>query len=182
MKILIWGIPCVGKTEIGSLLAKKLNYKYFDMNEILKKKYGTIDNFHNTFLNDYDEFKEKERIALDIIKNNDNFVMIITLIYNEKIVNNIINTDTISVELIDNLKSIYDRIVFYDENDNLMPDSKEYRDEHKAYYIKELKNDMITSNLEYRNIPKFNINSRKFEDVIEELKSFLLELAKNQKK
>ena len=50
MKILIWGIPCVGKTDIGKLLAKKLNYKYIDMNEILKKKYGTIDHFHDTFL------------------------------------------------------------------------------------------------------------------------------------
>lgn len=62
MKILIWGIPCVGKTVIGKMLAKKLNYKYFDMNEIIKKKYGTIDNFHNVFSNDYDKFKEKERI------------------------------------------------------------------------------------------------------------------------
>ena len=34
MKILIWGVPCVGKTSIGRLLAKKLNYKYIDMNEI----------------------------------------------------------------------------------------------------------------------------------------------------
>lgn len=104
--------------------------------------------------------------------------MTITLIYNEEIVNNIINTDTISVELIDNFESIYERIVFYDENDSPMLDSKQYRDEHKAYYIKELKNDMTTSNLEYRNIPKFNINSRKFVDVIDELKDFLLKLYK----
>lgn len=178
MKILIWGIPCVGKTDIGKMLAKKLNYKYFDMNEIIKKKYGTIDNFHNTFSNDYDKFKEKEQIALEIINNNDNFVLTITLIYIEEIVNNIINNDAISVELIDNLESIYERIVFYDENDKPMLDSKKYRDEHKAHYIKELKNDMKTSYLEYRNIPKFNINSRKFEDVIDELKDFLLELSK----
>ena len=107
--------------------------------------------------------------------------MIITLIYNEEIVNKIVNTNTISVELIDNLESIYERIVFYDENDNLMLDSKKYRGEHKSHYIKELKNDMRTSNLEYKNIPKFNINSRKFEDVIDELKDFLLELSQNKK-
>ena len=181
MKILIWGIPCVGKTEVGKLLAKKLNYKYFDMNEIIKKKYGTIDNFHNIFVNDYDEFKEKEQIALDIINNNDNFVMTITLIYNEEIVNNILNTSTISVELIDNFESIYERLMFYDENDKPMPDSKKYRDEHKAYYTKVIKNNMTTSNLEYRNISKFNINSRKFEEIIDELKDFLFELAKSKK-
>ncbi len=178
MKILIWGIPCVGKTDIGKMLAEKLNYKYFDMNEIIKRKYGTIDNFHNIFSNDYERFKEKERIALEIINNNDNFVMTITLICNEKIVNSILNTDTISIELIDNFESIYERIMFYDENDCPMLDSKQYRDEHKAYYTKELKNDMTTSNLEYKNIPKFNINSRKFEDVIDELKDFLLKLYK----
>ena len=112
---------------------------------------------HSSFSSDYDKFKEKKQIALDIINNNDDFVMIITLIYIEEIVNTIINTDTISVELIDNLESVYERIVFYDENDNLMLDSKKYRDEHKKYYIKELKNDMKTSYLEYINIPKFNI-------------------------
>ena len=46
MKILIWGIPCVGKITVGKLLAQKLDYNFFDMNEIIKEKYGTIDNFH----------------------------------------------------------------------------------------------------------------------------------------
>ena len=59
-----------------------------------------------------------------------------------------------------------------------MFDSKKYRDEHKFHYIKELKNDMNI--LEYRNISKFNITSRKFEDIIDELKDFLLELSQNK--
>lgn len=62
MKILIWGIPCVGKTDIGKMLAEKLNYKYFDINEIIKRKYGTIDNFHNIFSNDYERFKKKNEL------------------------------------------------------------------------------------------------------------------------
>ena len=37
---------------------------------------------------------------------------------------------------------------------------------------------MTISNLEYRNIPKFNINGRNFEDVIDEFELFLLELSK----
>ncbi len=28
MKILLWGVPCVGNDEIGELLAKRLNYKF----------------------------------------------------------------------------------------------------------------------------------------------------------
>ena len=39
MKILIWGVSCVGKTTVGSLLAKKLNYKFIDLNDEIKKRY-----------------------------------------------------------------------------------------------------------------------------------------------
>lgn len=119
MKVLIWGVSCVGKGDVGKLLANKLHYKFFDMNELIKEKYGTIDKFHESFSNDYDKFKSKEEIALDIINNNDNFIMTITLIWIEEIVKNITNTDTISVELIDSIQSIFDRILFYDENDQV---------------------------------------------------------------
>ena len=81
MKVLLWGVPCVGKVEVGKLLAKKLNLKFIDMTAIVKEKYGTVDKFQEKFPNDYELFKEKEKIALDVINNNDNFIMVITLIY-----------------------------------------------------------------------------------------------------
>lgn len=176
MKILIWGVPCVGKAEVGDLLARKLNYKFFNMNELVKQKYETIDKFHERFPNDYDRFNEKEEIALDIINNNDDFVMTISLIYIKEIVKNITNTDTISVELIDSVESIYDRIRFYDENDELLPDSIEYRDAHRSHFIREVKKDQTTSYLEYKHIPKFDIKDRKFEDIIDELVQYIHEL------
>ena len=178
MKVLLWGIPCVGYEDIGKLLAEKLGYEFIDQNDIIKEKYGTIDNFNETYPIDYDRFKVKEEIALDAISNKDNFVMAISFIYIEEIVNNITNTDAISVEIIDNLESIYDRILFYDENDEVMLDSKEYRDEHKEHYINEIRNDMTASNLEFRNIPKFNLNGRKFEEIIDELSEFIADLKK----
>ena len=178
MKILLWGIPCVGHEDIGKLLAKKLNYEFIDQIDIIKEKYGTIDNYNNTYPVAYDRFKVKENIALDVINNKDNFVMAISFIYIEEIVNNIINTDTISVEIIDNVECIYDRILFYDENDEVMLDSKEYRDMYREYYIDTILNDMTASNLEFRNIPKFDLNGRKFEDVIDELVDFINNLKK----
>ena len=178
MKILLWGIPCVGHEDIGKLLAKQLNYEFIDQIDIIKEKYGTIDNFNGTYPVDYDRFKVKENIALDVINNKDNFVMAISFIYIEEIVNNIINTDTISVEIIDNVECIYDRILFYDENDEVMLDSKEYRDMYREHYINDILNDMTASNLEFRNIPKFDLNGRKFEDVIDELVDFINNLKK----
>lgn len=67
----------------------------------------------------------------DVINKKNDFIMAMSYIYIEKIVKNIINTNTISVEIIDNLESIYDRILFYDENDKVKSDSKEYRGKHK---------------------------------------------------
>ncbi len=180
MKVLLWGVPCVGKVEVGKLLAEKLNLKFIDMTGIVKEKFGTVDKFQEKFPDDYDEIKEKEKIALDVINNNDNFVMVITLIYIKEIVDNITNTDTISIELVDSVKSIYDRILFYDENDEVMPDSKKYRDDHKAYYMNQVKNDKLISLSEYKDIPKFNINDRKFNDIIDELSEYVLELANNK--
>ena len=69
MKILLWGIPCVGHEDIGKMLAEKLNYEFIDQNNILKEKYGTIDNFNETYPIDYNIFKVKEDIALDTINN-----------------------------------------------------------------------------------------------------------------
>lgn len=178
MKVLLWGIPCVGHEDIGKMLAEKLNYEFIDQNDIIKEKYGTIDKYNEKYPIDYDRFKIKEEIALDAINSKDNFVMAMSFIYMEEIVNNITNTDTISVEITDNLESIYNKILFYDENDKVMPDSKEYRDKHREHYINEIRNDMTVSNLGFRNIPKFNLNGRNFEDIIDELSEFIANLKK----
>ena len=44
MKVLLWGVPCVGKCEVGKLLAKKLNLKFIDMTAIVKEIFLTM--FH----------------------------------------------------------------------------------------------------------------------------------------
>ena len=176
MKILLWGIPCVGNDEVGKLLAKKLNYKYFDHNFIIKDNYGTIDKFNASYPFPYSKFLEKEKIAMDIINNNDNFVMSMSIMYYKRIVDRIIKSDCISVEIVDNLENIYDRILFYDENDEVIPDSKEYRDAHRKHYLKEIESDMKISFKEYKNIPKFKLNGQKFEEVIDELVDYINEL------
>lgn len=103
--------------------------------------------------------------------------MAMSCIYIEEIVKNITNTNTISVEIIDYLKNIYDKILFYDEFDEVMPNSKEYSDEHREYYWNEVKNYMTSSHIEFKHIPKFKLKGRKSESVIEELALFIVELA-----
>ena len=180
MRILLWGIPCVGHETVGQLLAKKMNYEFIDQNDIIKKKYGTIDKFNELYSINYYRFKIKEDIAFDVINTKNDFVMAMSFIYEEEIIKKITDTDTISIEITDNLENIYDRILFYDENDEVKLDSKEYRDKHKQHYINEIKNDMTTSNLGFKNIPKFCLDGRNFEDVLDELIEFINDI-KNDK-
>jgi adenylate kinase len=56
MKISISGTPCTGKTEISRLLAKKLNYKLIQINELAEE----IDAFTG-----YDEKRDSRIIDMD---------------------------------------------------------------------------------------------------------------------
>ena len=67
MKLLIWGVSNVGKTTIGKELSKRLNCKFYDIDDEITKIYGSIDYFQEIYPNDYDRFDEKEEIMLDII-------------------------------------------------------------------------------------------------------------------
>ena len=102
--------------------------------------------------------------------------MSMSIMYYKRIVDRIIKSDCISVEIVDNLENIYDRILFYDENDEVIPDSKEYRDAHRKHYLRKVERDMKNSFKEYKNIPKFKLNGQKFEEVIDELVDYINEL------
>ena len=173
MKILLWGPACVGKTDIGKLLAKKLNYKFINITDIIKEKYGTVDKFNCSFISLYELYLEKERLIMDVINNNDNFVLVVSAIFNKRIVKRIVKNDIVSVVLMDFPEKIYDRILFYDE---IMSDSKEYRDAHREYYMGGVKEDIRYIKDKYDVIPKFEIQGRKFEDIIDELNDFIYDI------
>ena len=68
MKLLIWGVSNIGKTTIGKELSKKLNCKFYDVDDEIIDIYGSIDNFQEIFPNDYDRFDEKEELILLTLK------------------------------------------------------------------------------------------------------------------
>ncbi len=181
MKILLWGPACVGKSDIGKLLAKKLNYKFINITDIIKEKYGTMDKFNCSFICIYELYLEKEKLIMDVINNNDNFVLVVSAIFNKRIVKRIVKNDIVSVVLMDYPENIYDRILFYDENDKVMSDSKEYRDAHREHYMKEVKEDIRFIEDKCDVIPKFEIQGRKFEDIINELNEFICDIYRGYK-
>lgn len=46
MKILLFGVSNVGKTTIGELLAERLDFKFYDLDEEVKMRFGmTLEEF-----------------------------------------------------------------------------------------------------------------------------------------
>ena len=49
MTILLFGVSNVGKTTIGELLAHRLNFDFYDLDDEIKKKYNvTLEEFVST--------------------------------------------------------------------------------------------------------------------------------------
>jgi shikimate kinase len=49
MKILLFGVSNVGKTTIGELLAERLDFKFYDLDEEVKTFFGmTLEEFVHT--------------------------------------------------------------------------------------------------------------------------------------
>ena len=168
MKILIWGVSNIGKTTIGKELSAKLNCKFYDVDEEIIDIYGSIDNFQAIFPNDYDRFDEKEELMTNIIESeNNDFVMAVSPIYSASVVEELLDTDTISIEIVDIPEAIYDRLIL--EGD----DALEYKEKHKEHYIQEIRWDQTASFNQFKNIPKVHIDNQSISESVETVFNYL---------
>ena len=161
MKLLIWGVSNVGKTTIGRELSKRLNCKFYDIDDEIIKIYGSIDAFQDVYPNHYDRYDEKEEIMLDIInQEKEGFIMVVSPIFSASVIRNILFTDTMSIEIIDTPEAIYDRLVLDGD------DALEYKEKHKEYYMQEIKWDQTASYDLFKDIPKVNIDNHNIKDSV----------------
>lgn len=168
MKLLIWGVSNVGKTTIGRELSKRLNCKFYDIDDEIIKIYGSIDNFQEIYPNCYDRFDEKEEIMWDIInKEKEDFIMVVSPIFSISVVAYLLSTNTTSIEIIDTPEAIYDRLIFDGD------DALEYKEKHKEYYMSEIKWDQTASYDLFANIPKVNINNHNIKDSVDIVYKYL---------
>lgn len=168
MKLLIWGVSNIGKTTIGKELSNKLNCKFYDVDEEIIDIYGSIDNFQAIFPNDYDRFDEKEELMMNIIESDNNdFIMAVSSIYSTSVVEELLDTDTISIEIVDTPEAIYDRLIL--EGD----DALEYKEKHKEHYIQEIKWDQTASYNQFKNIPKVHIDNQNINESVETVFNYL---------
>lgn len=143
MTIFLFGVSNVGKTTIGKLLASKLDYEFYDLDDEVKKYYGiTLEEYVNTgTLEERD--RKRGNVIQRIMKDDRNKVVAITPIaYPENFIRFLRRKDVLAIELIDTPENIFERLVFSDENDVEYHDDK-YKNAHKDYYLHEICEDIV---------------------------------------
>lgn len=167
MNILLFGVSNVGKSVTGKLLAKRLGYDFYDLDEEIKKCHNTtLESFVST-----GTLRERDKMRCDlinsIVSSNGNKVVAVTpLSYIQTIRPLFSSTDIFSIELIDSAENIFDRLVFSDENDVIYKDD-EYKNEHRDHYLSEIKEDLQWYGSVYTDIKfHFDISGKQPEDVV----------------
>ena len=146
MNILLFGVSNVGKTTIGKIMAKKLDYDFYDIDDEVKRYYGykNINEFirKNSFVIDRDQ--KRSYIMEPLIKKEGNKVIAVPPIYYTKYYLNSlkkISTEVVKIEIQDSPENIFKRLIFSDENDQEYVDD-EYKKRYEKEYLKEIKKDI----------------------------------------
>ena len=142
MKILLFGVSTVGKTTLGTMLAKRLGYSFYDLDEEVKKEFHTtLEEFvHMENLRWRDQ--KRGRIIKRILSICDNMVFAISPIsYTDNFRTRVIAEDVLPIVIADTPENIFERLVFSDENDKIYIDDV-YKNMHKEYYLKDIQADI----------------------------------------
>lgn len=142
MKILLFGVSNVGKTTTGEILAERLGYTFYDLDEEVKAElHMTMEEFvHTANLRWRDH--QRGNIIKKLLCSQEDMVLAVTPIsYPENFKTELDRDDILSIELYDTPENIFSRLVFSDENDNLYKDD-EYKNAHREYYLKDIQEDL----------------------------------------
>lgn len=170
MTILLFGVSNVGKSITGELLAHRLEYDFYDLDEEIKKHCNTtLEDFVST-----GTLRERDQIRCDLInsliaRKGDKIIAVTPLSYIKTIRPLLSTSDIFSIDLIDSAENIFDRLVFSDENDNVYKDDH-YKNEHRDYFLSEISKDLEWYSSIYSEIKhKFHMSGRLPEDVVNAL-------------
>lgn len=144
MIIYLVGISCVGKTTIGKMLAEKIGFSFFDLDEEIQNYYKKpIERIQDECLS-MNEYREKGSIVLDKLfsKNVDSVISSTPsgLKYSYlQVYKRHKDKELFSICLNDSFENILDRLTFYDKDSN--PITEELDEPKKKRYLKEIRAD-----------------------------------------
>ena len=170
MNILLFGVSNVGKSVTGELLASRLQYEFYDLDEEVKNKLGiTLEKFVSS-----GTLLERDLIRCSIINSlvsiHSNKVIAITpLTYIAPIQHLFSKKGILAIELLDSAENIFDRLIFSDENDNIYKDD-EYKNRYKDHYLNDIRKDLEWYSSVYSVIRhKFDMDGRDTASITEAL-------------
>lgn len=175
MKILLFGVTNVGKSTIGKMLSKELNYDYDDLDDEIKRQYKKIDKFKKEYPYDYPRHQKRAKILLDIINKYDNNVVIaVSPIFFKEFISPILEMpNVLAIELQDRPEYILERLQYLDEEDNVYPIIIRTKAE-RQYYLREIKADIKYYQKVYCKIEnKFDINGESAEEATKRLTKYV---------
>lgn len=170
MNLILFGVSNVGKSVTGQLLATKLGFNFYDLDDELIKYMGIpLEEFVHT-----GSLAWRDQIRCHLInritQTKTNKVLAVTpLSYIGGIRHLFFSDDTLSVLLQDSPQHIFDRLVFSDENDHIYKDD-EYKNRNCDYYISEIQKDISWYERIYFEIEcRFNMDGNSPEVVVDQL-------------
>lgn len=171
MTILLFGVSNVGKSVTGALLATKLNYDFYDIDEEIKKSLRiSLEEFVSTgTLYQRDQIRCK--LLSRLLHQKGNKVIAVTpLSYMENYKQPFFHSkEVLAIELLDTVENIFGRLVFSDENDMVYKDDF-YKSKHKQYYLSEITSDLKWYGSVYADIDhKFNMAGKSPDNVVDSL-------------
>lgn len=162
MDILLFGISNVGKTTMGRILADKLGYDFYDLDEEIRGKYKvTMQEFVDTYWLRNTRDTIRGELIGEILQREGDKVVAVSPMHNSRyFIEYLKKGQVIAIELQDTAENVFERLVFTDEKDQICEDSVEYREAHKDYYIRDIEEDIIYYKEPFEKISrKFQINN-----------------------
>lgn len=172
MIIYLVGVSCVGKTTIGKMLAEKIGYSFFDLDEEIQNYYKKpIERIQNECFS-INEYREKASIVLDkLFYQNINSVISGTpsglkFSYLQVYKKHKVNKDLYSIYINDSLENVLNRLTFYDKDSN--PINERLDETKKKRYLKKIKANYNYFKDSYKRADfRINIDNEKLEKIPE---------------
>lgn len=175
MRIFISGVGCVGKTTVGRRLAEELGYKFFDLDGEAEKYYGKAITYLQKESIGLEKFRAKMAVVLQEIvnANDDSYVVALPPSgFRQPYWKMIQSLNPITIVLADRAVNILNRIVFFDDDSNIM--ETELTDNEKERYLREIRLDMEYFGRFYRKaMYRVKVEGAGVENVVERIQDML---------
>ena len=171
--VLFFGATNIGKSVTGERLAKRLSWDFEDIDDRLRTDYHIRP---AAFIKNYsrpqrDEIRTKlvrERIEQARKEQKPVVIAVPPITYMHGMDEILKADDVFAADLIDREENIFDRLVFTDDEDRLLPDADEYKMKHRTYYMHEIREDQKFFHEIYEEVmPTLDMDGRNPEQVVD---------------